>query len=56
MDAVAEGVNTTRSVHALAEQKGLELPITAAVHAVLFEGRSPLEATTSLMDRPPREE
>lgn len=56
MDAVAEGVNTTRSVHDLAGQRGIELPITAAVHAVLFEGQSPLEATTSLMDRPPKGE
>jgi glycerol-3-phosphate dehydrogenase (NAD(P)+) len=56
MDSVAEGVNTTRSVHDLAEQRGIEMPITAAVYSVLFEGRSPLEATTSLMDRPPKEE
>jgi glycerol-3-phosphate dehydrogenase (NAD(P)+) len=56
MDAVAEGVNTTLSVHDLAERRGIEMPITDAVHAVLFEGRSPLDATTELMDRPPKGE
>ncbi|MFV0445541.1 MAG: NAD(P)H-dependent glycerol-3-phosphate dehydrogenase [Planctomycetaceae bacterium] len=56
MDSVAEGVNTTRSVHGLADRRGIEMPITAAVHAVLFDNKSPLEATTELMDRPPREE
>ena len=56
MEGVAEGVNTTRSVYDLAEERGIEMPITAAVHAVLFESVSPLEATTALMDRPPREE
>jgi glycerol-3-phosphate dehydrogenase (NAD(P)+) len=56
MDAVAEGVNTTRSVHELAEQRGIEMPITAEVYQVLFEGKSAVEATASLMLRPPRDE
>ncbi|MCA9052746.1 MAG: NAD(P)-dependent glycerol-3-phosphate dehydrogenase [Planctomycetaceae bacterium] len=56
MDAVAEGVNTARSVHDLALSRGIEMPITAAIYSVLFEGKSPLEATTELMDRPPKEE
>lgn len=56
MDAVAEGVNTTRSVYDLAEDRGIELPITAAVYGVLFGGLSPLEATTELMERPPKQE
>jgi glycerol-3-phosphate dehydrogenase (NAD(P)+) len=56
MEGVAEGVNTTEAVHNLAEQRGIEMPITAAVHGVLFEGLSPIEATTRLMDRPRKEE
>ncbi len=56
MDAVAEGVWTTRSVHELAEQQGIEMPITAEVFRVLFEGKHPVEATDSLMMRPPRDE
>jgi glycerol-3-phosphate dehydrogenase (NAD(P)+) len=56
MDAVAEGVTTTKSVFELAEQKGIELPITREVYCVLFEGKSPEEATNALMLRPPRGE
>ncbi|MFQ5734269.1 MAG: NAD(P)H-dependent glycerol-3-phosphate dehydrogenase, partial [Planctomycetaceae bacterium] len=56
MDAVAEGVTTTKSVFELADRKGIEMPITAEVHAVLFEGKSPVEATDSLMGRPPKGE
>ena len=56
MDAVAEGVTTAESVHKLAEQKGIEMPITAEVYQVLFENKPPVEATDSLMLRPPRRE
>lgn len=56
MDAVAEGVNTTRSVYDLAEAKGLEMPITTEIFRVLFEGKSPEDATDTLMTRPQREE
>ncbi|MFH1301827.1 MAG: NAD(P)H-dependent glycerol-3-phosphate dehydrogenase, partial [Planctomycetota bacterium] len=56
MDAVAEGVNTTRSVYDLAENKGLDMPITTEIFRVLFEGKSPNDATQTLMTRPQREE
>ncbi len=56
MDAVAEGVTTTRSVYEMAEQREIEMPITTEVFRVLFEGKSPAEATDSLMMRPPRGE
>lgn len=56
MNGVAEGVSTTRGVYDLARQKGIEMPITAEVYSVLFEGKPPIEATTSLMMRPPRHE
>jgi len=56
MNAVAEGVWTTRSVHELAEQQGIEMPITAEVFRVLFEDKRAAEATDSLMMRPPRDE
>jgi glycerol-3-phosphate dehydrogenase (NAD(P)+) len=56
MDAVAEGVTTTRSVFELAEKKDIEMPITTEVYRVLFDGKSPEEATNSLMLRPPRGE
>ncbi len=56
MEAVAEGVTTTRSVFDLADRKGIEMPITTEVYRVLFEGKSPVEATDSLMGRPPKGE
>jgi len=56
MSAVAEGVRTARSVHDLAIQHSIDMPITREVHAVLFEGRDPAAATDALMGRPPRRE
>jgi glycerol-3-phosphate dehydrogenase (NAD(P)+) len=49
--SVVEGVATTRSVMALAAKFRVDMPITAAVHAVLFEGLDPLAAITRLMNR-----
>ena len=38
---VAEGVPTTRSVHVLARQRGVEMPITSELYQILFEGKPP---------------
>lgn len=51
MSSVVEGVPTTRAVLALARRHGVEMPITAAVHAILFEGKTPREAIRDLMSR-----
>jgi glycerol-3-phosphate dehydrogenase (NAD(P)+) len=51
MDSVAEGVATTKSVAQLARRHGVEMPITQAVHSVLFEGKDVLHALTDLMTR-----
>jgi len=56
MDAVAEGVLTSRSVHEYAEKLGIEMPITSEVYHVLFEDKNPEEATSALMLRPPKGE
>ena len=56
MHNVAEGVKTAQAVHALGVKRGIELPITAQVHAVLFEGKSPAAAVRELMTRPLRGE
>jgi glycerol-3-phosphate dehydrogenase (NAD(P)+) len=56
MRMVAEGVETTRAAHALAEREGIEMPIVAEVHAVLFEERPPEEAVRKLMLREPKAE
>ncbi|MGC8640621.1 MAG: NAD(P)H-dependent glycerol-3-phosphate dehydrogenase [Isosphaeraceae bacterium] len=53
---VAEGVPTTRSVHALALNRGIDMPITAELHQVLFEEKSPRSAVSDLMVRLPRDE
>ena len=54
--SVVEGVPTTRSVAALARRHDVEMPITMAVHAILFEDLSPREAIRTLMERTPTEE
>jgi glycerol-3-phosphate dehydrogenase (NAD(P)+) len=49
--SVVEGVPTTQSVVELAERHGVDMPITRAVHAILFEDMSPRDAITELMSR-----
>lgn len=56
MDAVAEGVATAKSVFDVAEQEGIEMPITSEVYRVVYENRPVIEATQSLMLRPLRAE
>jgi glycerol-3-phosphate dehydrogenase (NAD(P)+) len=56
MTMVAEGVNTTKSAHELAQKKGVELPITASMYRILYEGQDPREATIDLMTRRARAE
>ncbi len=48
---VVEGVATTRSVIDLARKYRVDMPITASVHAVLFEGMDPIDAIGRLMSR-----
>ena len=56
MQAVAEGVSTCRAVHGIAEQRGIEMPITTEMNRVLYEGKHPLEAVNDLMLRQPKAE
>lgn len=56
MYMVAEGVDTTRAAHALAQKAGIEMPIVEQVYAVLFEGQSAREALENLMLREPKPE
>ncbi len=48
---VIEGIPTTKSVRALARRYDVEMPITEAVHAVLFEGRDVIASLSELMSR-----
>lgn len=56
MNSVAEGVPTTRSVMQLARRWDVEMPITEAVHSVLFDAKDPIDALTELMNRDPKAE
>lgn len=49
--SVIEGIPTTRSVLALAKLENVEMPITRAVHDVIFEGKDPRHAIADLMAR-----
>jgi glycerol-3-phosphate dehydrogenase (NAD(P)+) len=53
---VAEGVPTTRALCDLAARCGVEIPLCAALHAILFEGRPIPEIIRELMLRPPKDE
>lgn len=53
---VVEGVPTTKAVIALAKKYKVEMPITEAIHAVLFESLDALEAISRLMSRQPKAE
>lgn len=56
MDMVAEGVRTTQSVQDLARHHDIEMPVTEAVHRVLFENRRPEDMVDELMTRSAKRE
>jgi glycerol-3-phosphate dehydrogenase (NAD(P)+) len=56
MSMVAEGVYTARSVHERAARMGIDMPITAEVYRVLYEGKDPRAAVDDLMLRAPKGE
>lgn len=49
--SVAEGFTTSAAAWALAQKRGVDMPITEQVHAVLHQGRSLLEALRLLVTR-----
>ncbi|MCX5794223.1 MAG: NAD(P)-dependent glycerol-3-phosphate dehydrogenase [Elusimicrobia bacterium] len=54
--SVAEGFHTAAAAHALALQKGVEMPITEQVYEVLHHGRPLPQALKTLMNRDFKEE
>jgi len=56
MEMVAEGVYAAEAVRRLAQEKGVEMPITAAVYGILYEGARPLDKLKELMTRQPKME
>ncbi len=53
---VAEGVDTTAAAITLADQLGVEMPITRATYDVLYEDVPLDEAIANLLGRAPRPE
>ncbi|MCA9706982.1 MAG: NAD(P)-dependent glycerol-3-phosphate dehydrogenase [Myxococcales bacterium] len=56
MGMVAEGVKNTKSAHRLARQQGVEMPLTAMMHAILYEDMAVGDAVQALMGRALKEE
>lgn len=48
---VAEGVKTTKSVFDISNKYGVDMPITAEVYRILYEGKPPQQAVIDLMTR-----
>ncbi len=51
MNMVAEGVETTKSVHDLILRIQIEMPICEQIYQVLFKGKDPKRAISDLMSR-----
>jgi glycerol-3-phosphate dehydrogenase (NAD(P)+) len=56
MRMVAEGVDTAAPLLALAQEHGIEMPITEQVDAILHHGQSPKDAIREIMERPLKRE
>jgi len=56
MRMVAEGVNTTAPLLALAREHQIEMPVTEQVDAILHAGKSPKVAIRDIMERPLKRE
>lgn len=50
MNQVAEGVRTTRTVALYARTHGIYMPITEGIYRILYEGATPKEALSALLD------
>ncbi len=53
---VVEGAQAAKEVYALAAEYKIDMPITAQVYRVLYEGLNPREAVQSLLERSPTSE
>lgn len=51
MGMVAEGVKNTKSAHRLAQQQGVDMPLVATMHAILYEDMAVGDAVQALMGR-----
>lgn len=53
---VVEGINTSREIHALAQDHNVDMPITEQVYLILHQGHTPQDAVQALMERAIRAE
>jgi len=53
---VVEGIRTTYSAHHLAIRYEIPMPIVQEVYRIIYEGKSPVDAVNSLMERSPKPE
>jgi len=51
MQAVAEGILTTKSVRTLCMQEGIDAPITEQIYLTLYENKTPMDVLNDLMLR-----
>ena len=49
---MVEGASTVKIAHALAEKRGVDMPIVAAVHAIVDAGARPDAEIAKLLARP----
>ena len=54
--SVVEGYRTTQSFRDLVQARGIDAPILGEIHAILYDGKPPAEALSSLMGRELRRE
>jgi len=53
---VVEGAYTCVSALQLSAKNGVDMPITEAVHAIIYDGISPKEAVGALLNRAVKQE
>jgi glycerol-3-phosphate dehydrogenase (NAD(P)+) len=56
MRMVAEGIATTKAIHALSQKLPVSMPITEQVYKVIYQGHDPRTAILELMSRELKEE
>lgn len=56
MGMVVEGVSTTRAAYELAQQQGIEMPITNTIYHVLYDQKEIRTAITEIMQREGKQE
>ena len=54
--AVVEGYRTTASCYGLCKERGIDAPILAEIHRILYAGKPPADALMALMTRELRRE